>query len=342
MSIFYFVIAQIQWIFDGFGVPVVVWLYRKFSRAPSNVPQSISVPDPIERRLLPSKKAEEIALEQHSEVTDMIKRFNIVLSLMNQRRTYQKYTIAKLAQILQLHSIGELESVFLGKREPSFEFIDNFCRCFGIYKEWLVNREITPYYNDGRKHLMPLAYFDEIKLSKPEQIFFIRCKSPVGETFIVLKFSDWKYKILSYLWHISDHVGGTGESQIFSMYCLIRALENEGRYCSGRILDNEDFRQLRSGNIFPWGVLEAPNCHENYWCHDFLDVYSTNIIATTYESNYGQPFYESTYGKGFAFAQSVVRYELEDHDKRKAANPSIHSGCTICLALSSPANSRIV
>jgi hypothetical protein len=136
------------------------------------------------------------------------------------------------------------------------------------------------------------------------------------------------------MWHISDHVGATGQGQIFSMYCLITALENEGKYCSGRISNKEDFRQLSGGHILPWGVLEAPNCYENYWCRDFLDVYNTAIIAITYESSHGQPFYESRYGKGFMFAQSVVRYELEDHEKSKAANPSIHKSCTTCLALS--------
>jgi hypothetical protein len=111
-------------------------------------------------------------------------------------------------------------------------------------------------------------------------------------------------------------------------------LENEGRYCNGRILHKEDFRQLNSGYIFPWGVLEGPNCYERYWCYDFLDIYSNTPIATNYESRHGQGLYESLYGKGFTFAQSVVRYELEDHEKSKAANPSMHRDCIICLVLS--------
>ena len=71
----------------------------------------------------------------------------MVLSLMNQQRTYNQYTVAKLARIMQLNSVSELEDIFLGKREPSFDFIDRFCECFGVYKEWLINGEITPYYN---------------------------------------------------------------------------------------------------------------------------------------------------------------------------------------------------
>jgi hypothetical protein len=167
-----------------------VWFYKKFFGSSINVLPLISVPQPFEVLLVPSKTEKENALEPVSEVTEMTKRFNIILHLMNQRRTYQKYTIAKLAQIMQLQSIGELESVFLGKCEPNFELIDHFCGCFRIYEEWLVNGEITPYFNGYGQHLMTLDYLEEIKLSKPERIFFVRCDAPVGEAIIILKFSN--------------------------------------------------------------------------------------------------------------------------------------------------------
>jgi hypothetical protein len=236
---------------------------------------------------------------------------------------------------MQLHSVSELEEVFVGKHEPRFEFIDRFCECFGIYKEWLINGQITPYFSGYGQHLEPLDYLDEIKLSKPERIFFVRCNSPVGETIIILKFSNWKYKGLGYMWHISDHVGGTGQAQIFSMYCLIKALEKEELIpnCSGRMLNKEDFHKLWNGKIFPWGVLESPNCRASYWCHDFTDVYHKSWIARS--ESWIADHYEALYGKGFTYAQEVVRYDLEDHEKQKAANPLLHipKHCITCRAL---------
>jgi hypothetical protein len=89
-------------------------------------------------------------------------------------------------------------------------------------------------------------------------------------------------------------------------------------------------------------MLESPNCYENYWCYDFIDVFNNATIATSYESRHGKGFYESMYGKGFTYAQSIVRYELEEHEKRKAANPSMHRDCTTCLALSSTDDSRML
>jgi hypothetical protein len=231
---------------------------------------------------------------------------------------------------MQLNSVSELEDIFLGKCKPNFDFIDKFCKCFGVYKEWLINGEITPYYNSDRRNLMPLDYFDEIKSSNPERIFFVTCNSPARDTFIVLKLNDCKYKILHFTWAISDHVGGTGQAQIFDMYCLIKSLENEGMStkCTGRMLEEQSFRQLCSGHVFPWGLLESPNCYANYYLDDFTDIYHEHPIAVNYEGNYGQ---------GFLYAQSVVRYDLEAREKQKAAHPLLHipKHCTTCRALSS-------
>jgi hypothetical protein len=229
---------------------------------------------------------------------------------------------------MQLTSVSELEDIFLGKREPSFDFIDRFCECFGVYKEWLINGEITPYYNNDRQHSDPLDYFDEIKSAKPDRLFFVTRNSPARDTFIVLKVSCCKYKILHRTWPISDEVGSTGRYQIFSMYCLIKALENEDRpiWCTGRMLDEQSFRQLRSGEVFPWRHLDSPSCYADHYLDDFTDAYHEYPIAVNYEARYG---------KGFLFAQSVVRYYLEEHERGKAAQPRLHipQHCTTCHAL---------
>jgi len=347
-----YLVTNKDWIFDGWGVAAIgllitavtaggAWLYKKFRSSP-NPPQLITVAHPIPVQLIPPKKEKQPSTELNTEVASIVKRFNTVLSLMNQRRTYNQYTIAKLAQIMQLSSVSELEDIFLGKCEPGFGFIDRFCDSFGVYKEWLINGEITPYYNNDKLYLMPLDYFDEIMSSKPDRIFFIRCNSPIGETFIVLKFSDWKYKIIGFMWHISDHVGGAGQVQIFNMYCLIKALEKEGLIakCTGRLLNEESFRELYNGTVFPWGILESPNSYANYWWDDFIDVYHKSWLGRS--QFWISDHYEALYGKGFLFAQEVVRYDLEDHEKRKAAQPRIHvpQHCIVCRALSNKEDDR--
>jgi hypothetical protein len=119
-----YLLAHKDWVFDGWGVAAIGllitvvttggrWLYKKCRSSP-NPPQPISILHPIEVQLLPQKKEELPSTEPNSEVTGIVKRFNMVLSLMNQQRTYNQYTVAKLARIMQLTSVSELEDIFLG------------------------------------------------------------------------------------------------------------------------------------------------------------------------------------------------------------------------------------
>jgi hypothetical protein len=134
--------------------------------------------------------------------------------------------------------------------------------------------------------------------------------SKVGEVFILLELSDFKYKVLRRTWHISSHVGGGGRSQIYGLYKLIRKLKknDHGLKCGGRILEPEVFEKLLSGRAFPDSVLSRPS-YENPWWDDFTDVYGKYPISSSYEE---------WYGKGFSYAQSVVREKLESESANKS------------------------
>jgi hypothetical protein len=284
-----YILTNKEWIFSGVGVSAILiiggflfkrlWTWTHPSREKS------------------------VAVQPKTEAAGIAKRFNQILVLMNENRTSGKHTIASMALRMNLHSIGELESVFLGNREPSFEFIDHFCSCFGVNKDWLIEGKCGPFSNDAPPCYDPLEYFYEIKNSRPERIYFIRSSSPAGETFILLKIADWKYKILRGTWHISDHVGAGGRSQILGMYKLILAIQNStDLICGGRILNEGQFNKLVEGKVFPGAIIEF-HSHENHWWDDFTDIHNQYPISSDYESQYG---------KGFTSAQNIVRRKLEE------------------------------
>ena len=254
----------------------------------------------------PSLPARDV--QDSSEVASIVKRFNRILDLMNEKRRYRKYTIAGLAQLMKLHSVGELESVFLGNHEPSFDFINHFCETFGVNRNWLIEGKEAPFRNSDEAHYDPIEYLNEIENLKPNKLYFIRSASEVGEVFLLLKFSDHKYKIISRVWHISDHVGAGGQSQILGMYRLILALQMSkfGLSCGGRILKEENFNDLLYGEVFPGSIIDFP-AQENPWWDDFVDVYHKYPISSNYAS---------LYGNGFIAAQSIVRLKLEEIKER--------------------------
>lgn len=247
--------------------------------------------------------------KEPTEVELVASRFRKSLELMNEGNSYSPFTIAKLSQLMKLHKIGELERVFNAEEEPSFEFIAHFCNTFGINKNWLVHGQGAPYSNQDQTNFDPLAYYSEIERENPSSIYFIMNNSEIGEVFILLELSDFKYKIFRRTWHVSSHVGGGGRHQIYRLYKLIKKLKknNYSLKCGGRILEPEVFEKLLSGRVFPDSVLSRPS-HENPWWDDFTDVYGKYTISSNYEE---------WYGKGFSYAQSVVRAKLANESADK-------------------------
>lgn len=304
-----------EWIFSGVGMSALSvlarWVYKRRARKVQSKEDLAGSQPALRVEVVHAPPPTSNAIPSESEVARIVGRFNQTLALMNEKRTYGQYTIARLAQVMKLDSVGELESIFLGSKEPSFELIEHFCACFGINRNWLIEGKSSPFSNSDRTHFDPLEYLTEIHEAKPQRIYFIRSESPVGEVFILLKITNWQYRILGRVWHISDHVGAGGRSQIFGMYKLILALKDRhyGLSCGGRILKDSEFSSLLGGEVFPGSIIDFPS-QENPWWDDFVDVYHKYPISSSYQS---------WYGKGFIEAQAVVRWKLEELSKRESA-----------------------
>lgn len=261
----------------------------------------------IENYIQVSEVAQTNTLVETTEVAGIVRRLNEFLKLLNVN-TNPQYTIAKLAKIMNLQSVGELENIFTGKSEPNFEFIEKFCDTFSLNEEWLVEGKRTPFYSDKETKFSPIYYYSYIQEVKPIKIYFIRAENSEtsGYTFIILKFSDWKYEIIRRLWHIGSGTGSGGESQIYGMYQLFKKLDEDKKiYRSGRILDKTTFDLLYSGKVFPKTILENPY-QNNMWWDDFTDVNNRYFSAETYKNKYGF---------GFVVAQNVVKVFLEQENK---------------------------
>lgn len=303
-------VASLLWLaFEPGFEPFIMTLMSVLTLIGLSIKSTKSKKNKIERDYQKHAKANPESKEP-TEVELVASRFKKSLELMNEGNDYSPFTIAKLAQHMKLHKIGELERVFNAEEEPSFEFISHFCNTFGINKNWLIHGQGYPYSNQEQTNFDPLEYYSKIEKEKPNRIYFIMNNSKIGEVFILLELSDFKYKIFQRTWHVSSHVGGGGMNQIYGLYKLIKKLKknNYSLKCGGRILEPEVFQKLLSGKVFPDSILSRSS-HENPWWDDFIDVYGKYPIS----SNYAE-----WYGKGFLYAQSVVREKLEDESANKS------------------------
>ena len=274
---------NVKWIFEGVGTH---WLA---SRAKKELPKAgetqvqsrATIDKPSKLEVYPCGHASELAL-----------RFRKVLDLMNEGRTHNKFTIAKLASITGLSRVGELEKYFSGEEEPTFHFIDHFSSVFGVNRQWLNFGEWTPFlFEEDTFETYAIDYYDMIVSLNPDSIYFVQDTSTSRESGIVLKFADFKYRTLHRHWHISSDVGTTGRRQIYSFYKLIVKLKEEGFYgrCWGRRVQPQQFSRLFSGGAFPGMVIDQQPINNSWW-DAFTDIVHEFPIATRYHDLYGEEF----------------------------------------------------
>ena len=65
------------------------------------------------------------------------KRLNRLLSLLNESRWNQPFTISEMAAYLGLNTAGDLESFFMGEQEAPFDLLDQIADAFGVRRDWL-------------------------------------------------------------------------------------------------------------------------------------------------------------------------------------------------------------
>jgi len=283
-----------EWIFSGLGSTTLVWVWAVIARRK----RFNKTPKPA----LPQQKAHREKtgiVTKISESEKISKRFQTVLDLMNGRRNYKKYTIYRLAEILDLDNGDYLQDIFLGETSPTFDFMQKFCEVFGVFYPWLSYGEGAPFENEDRTMYYPS--YETFEKIIPDRIYFIRSKS-TGEAFSVLKFTDWKYLITYKSWPIHAGTGHGGQNQIVDFHRLILKLQKNGFYdrLRGLHLEENEFRPLHHGSIFPGKFLDS--AVDDYWWMHFTDVTYKYWTAEDYTQKYDKNFIE---------AQKVVQYGLQ-------------------------------
>lgn len=287
-----------------FGLSIIAsWIANKIGENSKNkqnlIEETLEIKDiPVENKI------------EETEVEKLSKRFQKLLELMNENRGYyHEFTIMKISELLGLEKRSIFENIVKGKDEPSFEFIKDFCNKFRINYDWLNEGKGEPFYTLYH-NFSPLDYLDDIIKLNPEKIYFIQNKSEVAETFIMLGFSDWYYMVGTMTWHISNHVGASGQGQIYDLYRLIKSLKENMFYtkCHGLKLEKEEFYNILLGRKFPGSCLigEMGRRGYSYWWDDFTDITHYYPISDGYES---------MYGKSFIDAQNIVKFQIERYSK---------------------------
>lgn len=302
-----YIIDNKEWLFSGAGVFIAGLVVSVISK------RKTSDKTIIQNKTHFSNDAEVtdtgVKKQDLTEVAKVAARFKEVLELMNEGRAYSKFTIQQLAQLMKLHRISELENIFTGKVEPTFDFIADFSEMLGVNKDWLIEGKNNPFSNELTSHNDPMDYLSTILNFEPEGIYFIRENTDTSAAFILLKVSKWKYIVIDRTWHISDEVGAGGQSQLVSFFLFIKELRDVRKLhtkCWGLTLNRNEFSALLSGKAFPGKHIDV-SFSEDPWWDDLTDINHKYPISENYEQ---------WHGKSFIKAQELIKWKLAD---RKAS-----------------------
>lgn len=232
-------------------------------------------------------------------------RMRRVLRLMNERRSDDELTVSDLAKAMSLESPSQLDRVMRATIAPSFEFLHAFAERFAVNREWLTTGRGHPFHSDERAHHLPEDYYERIIDSSPNEICFVRSSGAVGEAVVILGLDDYRYILLPSVWHISEHVGGSGCMQIYSLYGLVRRLWTVQPHISmhGRVISARTFKQLSTGTVWPGTVVH--DAATSHWWDDLTDL----------DNRWTKPeACRRSYGSGFVFAQNVIRQKLNERN----------------------------
>jgi hypothetical protein len=233
---------------------------------------------------------------------EVAERLNRLLGLLNERRRYNSMTIPQIATILGLSSVSDLENYFFAEKDAPFDLLDQIANTFGLRPDWLKLGHIIeqPFaYQVHGLHYHRGGLLGLIEELKPQQIFFVRCLNDFGYAHVAFKLTDWKYEGTYDDWHISDHVGATGQAQLYKLWQSLNKIEERRGHLPdtvGRDLPEDLYLSLVRGEMYPGTVLDQR--YQSYWFEKFTDIdykYSTEAERSKY------------YGSGLVQAQALVR-----------------------------------
>ena len=246
------------------------------------------------------------------------RRLNRLLQLLNEAPHAYAFKVPEMAAYLRLNTASELESYFLGENEAPFSFLDQISEAFGLRPDWLkFGHRTEPFFLRG--HSLGLnreRFIDHIKTVNPQKVYFVRSLNGEGYASIILRTAEWKYEGTYDDWHVSDHVGATGQSQLFELWKLLKKIEKDhdiGRITVGRDLPPDLYLSLVRGEIFPGALLERQDRYRSNWHEDFTDIdHEYPIAKNGGYAHYGEPFMK---------AQALVRQSrnFREEDARKAS-----------------------
>lgn len=219
--------------------------------------------------------------EKHLAESDrrivIAERLNRLLALVNDSYHTPCKKISHLAVGIGEVEVTPVDNWFLGFTEAPINKLQAISAYFGSYPDWLIHGDgapfITSYERIPENPFEALAWFTED--GKVKTVFLCRSISDSGEFCVVKEYEGMRGEVIRTPYVFSVHVGNGGLSSMRALFVAFELLYKFYTKASndfsvyGRILPENDFSTLISGNVHPLTVMRLSS--NLPWWEDIWD-----------------------------------------------------------------------
>lgn len=237
--------------------------------------------------------------------TNFAERLDYVIALM--RFGGRQTSVDELGEYLGYNSVNELKKHYITQEEPDYQKIEYIADKLGVNKQWLKNGSRNVFQTELANYIyLPNNDVnEEMESFNPNAIYFVLSNERYPYIGIVMKIDNIKSVYYSHTYPFSSQVGGTGQSEIYTLYSLMQQLFGSrlSGNCFVRAIPRELFDNIFSGKVYS-GIVEDFKYRkyldkhlDGYWIEDFLH------LNLDYRNKYLE-----YYGEAFVECQDIVRY----------------------------------
>lgn len=254
-----------------------------------------TIKDQNEKLLLTNKLLSEenkytTMFEQNMYTTNFAKRLDYILILMQDSGYYgHKINLEKAGEFLGFKSVNDLKKYYLSQEEPEYDFIEFIAEKFGINAEWLKFGFGAPFKTSypGLYRATEILWEENCPKEIKEIFFAVEDEIYRRHFGVIFKLSDYRYDYCPHPFIFHADVGGSGASELFSVYSFLKELRNRNMlpYKVYKV-PTDYFQAIFRGESYAGSVVKYKT--DTYLIEDFLDLYKSQEKKMQYIKLHGK------------------------------------------------------
>ncbi len=202
-------------------------------------------------------------------------RFDILMNALNSSREVgeKEYTVEYVCHLVGIDDINKFKTYLKDGIEPDEGMKERFSNIFGINREWMVfGRGEAPFLsNIELRSKMAMDILEQSDMDDTDEFILITgIEEGERQILVIKKKNKYCYELIPKKFRCHSSVGGTGKSQLVSLYQFIKETRRRGKlHPFAYEASAEQIKQLKEGYIYPKAVIKYKILQS--FIDDFLD-----------------------------------------------------------------------